>query len=556
MVYVTGAELENVQSALELPPGLVADDGAVDRRWLQHFVDRIPVNVGQALEPFGYYQTITRTRLEKHQKNGHRVLVEIDPGKPVRITALRVVLVGEGRHLGELLRLVDAFPLAVGDVLRQDLYERGKGKLKAEALALGFLAADFSRHEIRVDRIRRQAEIDLLLDTKQRYHFGTVSFIGAPDYPEWFLNRFLDFSEGEIFSHEKLGKTQLNLLDSDRFNNVIVAPQSAPTAGDRVPVAIQLSPLPRRRLRPGVGYGTDTGGRCSLRFQNANLWHRAHLLKIDLLLAQRRQSLVFTYQVPAARNLTSQTAFRLGYTAEDVSSYETRSIFAEVERVWGFGQGRQGAVFTRLSREEYWVGEEHDRSRMILPGFRFSQRRYSQPIRPSRGYGFSFEARGAARSLGSDVSLLQLLASGNALLPLPARFSLWTRVEGGTTLQDEPLEDIPATLRFFAGGDRSVRGYAYQSLGPKNAQGETVGGKHLAVASLELEKALGASWGVACFYDMGNAFNDLTALEWAQGAGVGIRYYTQLGPVKIDLARQLGEPDPKWRLHLSIGLAW
>ncbi|OHB27014.1 MAG: hypothetical protein A2X84_07300 [Desulfuromonadaceae bacterium GWC2_58_13] len=553
---VAGDALTNVQSALVLPTGLVRDDRSFDSRWMDHFISQIPAKVGRALEPFGYFETITSTRLENHKKNNTRVLVDVKPGEPVRVATLLVEIVGPGEGNKALRGHVGSFPLIPDDVLRQDYYEKGKAELKATALELGFLQAEFITHEIRVNRDIRSADIKLVLDTGPQFRFGTVLMHGAPDFPEWFLKRHLSFAQGEVFSHEKLGQTQLNFLDSDRFRDVIISPLEELAQNAEVPISIQLVPSARRRLRPGIGYGTDTGPRFSLRYKDVNLFHRAHLFETDLLIAQWRQSLVSTYTIPSALNLESQTSFRLGYKAEDVDTYETRSVFAEVEQTWGFGKGRVGSVFLRLLQEDYIVSQEDDRSRMVIPGIRFARRRYKDPVRPQRGYSFSLETRGAHRNLGSDISLLQVLASGNALIKLPSRWSAFFRAEGATTVQDEPIEDVPASLRFFAGGDQSVRGYRYQSLGPKDELGETIGGKHLAVGSIELERALRENWGVAFFYDAGNAFNNLSKIEWAQGAGIGLRYYTQVGPVKVDVARQIGEVDPAWRLHLSVGFGW
>jgi translocation and assembly module TamA len=553
---VSGSELENVQAVLELPVGLVRDDEIVGRRWLKHFIGQIPAKAGKALEPFGYYETITSTQLENYKKNKYRLQVQIKTGEPVRVATIRVDLDGVGKQTKKLLQLVETFPLVKGDVLRQDLYEQGKGELKATALDLGFLQADFTTHEICVNRSRKRADINLKLDTGRRFRFGKTLLNGAPNYPDEFLFRHLNFSEGDVFSHEKLGKTLLNFIDSDRFKNVMIFSQQELADQEYVPVSIRLVPSVRRQLRPGVGYGTDTGGRFSLRYKDINLMHQAHLLEVDLLVAQRRQSLVSEYTVPSARNLESHTSFRLGYTAEDVDTYETRSIFAEVDQLWGFGDGQRGAVFIRLSQEDYIVGQEDNRSRMVIPGIRFFRRRYQDPIRPTKGYAFSLETRGALQALGSDISLLQIFIAGNTIVPLPARMSLLVRMEGAISFQDEKISEVPASLRFFAGGDRSVRGYAYQSIGPEDALGETIGGRHLAVVGLEVERALWDSWGVAFFYDAGNAFNTLSAIKWAQGAGVGVRYYTQVVPVKIDIARQVGEQDPAWRLHLNVGFAW
>ncbi|WP_338084871.1 autotransporter assembly complex protein TamA [Desulfuromonas acetexigens] len=553
---ITGELLENVRAALTLPTDLAKADGTVERHWLTRFVGQVPDKVGKALEPFGYFATITSTQLENQRKNQWLLKVKVLRGEPVRVTSLRVVVTGAGAEEKRLQRLVAEFPLREGDILRQDHYERAKGELKASALDLGYLQADFPRHVIRVDRGRRSAEIELELATGPRLRFGKTLIHGAPDFPEWFLLQHLAYAEGDFFSHDKLGQTQFNFLDSDRFRDVLLTPLEELTDEEMVPVSVQLTPRTRHRLRPGVGFGTDTGARLSLRYRDNNAFHRAHLLDADLLLAERRQSLVASYVMPNRGHLESRTEFSVGYQAEDVETYESSSLFAEARQVWGLGQGYLGSVYLRLLQEDYRIADEDRRSRLTIPGLRLSRRQYSDPIRPRRGSSFALEARGAHRWLASDISLLQFLVSGNVLLELPGRWTLFARTEGGTTLQDEPLADVPTSLRFFAGGDQSVRGYAYQSLGPQDANGDVIGGKHLGVASLELERAFLTNWGASAFYDAGNAFNNLSDIDWAQGAGLGVRYYTPVGPIKVDLARQIGEPNPSWRLHVSVGFAW
>jgi translocation and assembly module TamA len=141
------------------------------------------------------------------------------------------------------------------------------------------------------------------------------------------------------------------------------------------------------------------------------------------------------------------------------------------------------------------------------------------------------------------------------LIPLTTRFSLLPRVQWGITWQKDPLTDLPPSLRFYAGGDRSVRGYAYQSLGPKDSSGNVIGGKHLLVGSLEVEYSITQNWSTAVFYDIGNAFNNFEDLTWPQSAGLGVRYYTPAGPVRVDLARQINVDNPALRLVVTIGFA-
>jgi translocation and assembly module TamA len=315
-------------------------------------------------------------------------------------------------------------------------------------------------------------------------------------------------------------------------------------------------PSARRRLRPGIGYGTDTGARTSLNYRDLNVLHRGHEFNADLSIAERRQALTASYILPGLKNLDTQTALRTGFVREELVTYETRSLFAEIEEQHGFSGGRVGSLYLRLLQESFIIGNQDNLSRMILPGIRFRHNGYADPVRPKKGFRYSLEARGAHQALGSDTGLLQLLAGGNTIIPLPGRLKLLLRAQGGTTWKNEPLAEIPASLRFFAGGDQSVRGYAYQSLGPTDASGKVVGGEHLAVGSVELEAPLGEDWGVATFFDLGNAFNSLLEIDWARGAGIGVRRYTVIGPIKIDLARQIGVANPAFRLHLSVGFVW
>lgn len=547
--------LANVRAALVLPPGLV-ENGQVEPLWLERFEEQLPERVRQALEPYGYYEAEVSSQRQETGPGRYRLQVTVVPGEPVRLTAVQVRLSGAGASEPRLQRLVADFPLHVGGVLRQDIYETAKGTLKARVLDLGYLDAAYSVQMILLQRQKRQAEIDLELVTGERYHFGAARIEGAPDYPEPFLRRYLAFSAGEVFSYPRLGQTQLNFLDSDRFREVIITPRKDQVEALRVPIELKLVPAARRRLRPGIGYGTDTGARTSLNYRDLNVLHRGHEFNADLSIAERRQALTASYILPGLKNLDTQTALRTGFVREELVTYETRSLFAEIEEQHGFSGGRVGSLYLRLLQESFIIGGQDNLSRMILPGIRFRHNGYSDPVRPKKGFRYSLEARGAHQALGSDTGLLQLLAGGNTVIPLPGRLKLLLRAQGGTTWKNEPLAEIPASLRFFAGGDQSVRGYAYQSLGPTDASGKVVGGEHLAVGSVELEAPLGEDWGVATFFDLGNAFNSLLEIDWARGAGIGVRRYTVIGPIKIDLARQIGVVDPAYRLHLGVGFVW
>lgn len=573
---VEGEALKNLEATLAPPPGLVRD-GRVDREWVERFARQVPKLAAEALKPFGYYHARVEAHLEEGEtiieevesylegaetpsekvaEGTYRLRVEIHAGEAVRVERVAVAVVGPGAAEKGLRQQIRDFPLQPGHVLRQDLYEQAKGKLKARALDLGYLDAEFAVHHIGIDLERKQAEVELTLATGEQYRFAEPLIHGAPDFPDRFLRRYLAFAEGDVFSYTRLGQTQLNYLNSDRFRDVVVTPRPELAKEQKVPVGIQLVPSARRRLRPGIGYGTDTGARGTLRYKDVNIFHRGHEFSAEFNLAERQQSLTAEYVMPSYRKLTDHTALRTGYERQDIDTFESRSLFVEGELVRAFGSGRLGSAFLRLQQEDFTIGAEDSRSRLVLPGLRFSQRRYDDPLRPRRGYLYRLEVRGAHQALGSDTGLLQALGSANTLQPLPWGFAAFARVQAGATWQNEPLREIPPSLRFFAGGDQSVRGYGYQTLGPRDSNDEVVGGKNLLVGSVELERALSENWGVAVFYDAGNAFDSFSDYEIFQGAGLGVRRYTPVGPVKVDLARQLGVLDPSYRVHVSIGFAW
>lgn len=550
-----GAALENVRAALNPPPGLIKD-GHFDRPWLERFRRQVPSLVRSALEPFGYFSPEVAAELQPRGEEQYLLDVAITPGEPVRVASIHVVLSGPGRDEAELQRLAADFPLHVGEVLRQDRYEAGKGSLKSRATDLGYLDADFITHRLAVSRSDHRADIELDLATGPLYFFGRPLIHGAPDYPDRFLKRYLAFHTGERFNYQLLGKTQLNFLDSDRFREVLITPQRQLASGQDVPVGIQLVPSDRRRLRPGIGYGTDTGVRGSLRYQDVNIFHRGHELKLETGLSQVKQTVGADYLIPSPAALDDLTALHLKYNREKTETYTSSKESAELERVQRLGDHLLGSLYIQLLREDYQVGLTDNRSRLLIPGGRMTLRVVSDPIRPHSGYRLNLEIRGTHPALLSDTKLLQVIGDANLLLPLPWRLSLLARGQGATTLQSDRLAEIPASLRFFAGGDQSIRGYSYQSLGPRDASGKVVGGKQLLVGSIELERAIGEHWGVAGFFDAGNAFNSLANLQWAEGAGIGLRYYTLVGPIHLDLARRVGGRSGVYRVHFSVGFAW
>jgi translocation and assembly module TamA len=553
-IVVSGVEgdvLKNVQESLVLPAGLVRE-GQVDRLWLERFAKQADGKTRAALEPFGYYNSQVTVTIEPVGER-YRLLVKVIAGEPVRLSEVNVSLAGSGSTERRLSRRVTAFPLKKGDVLLHQSYEEAKAGLKSRAQELGYLDAEFSRHEIRIEKTATTATIELFMETGEKYYFGATRIEGAPDYPDSFLRRHLTYKTGDVFSYPNLGETQRNFTNSERFKEVVITPEKEDAEAFKVPVTVHLQQGPRISLRPGIGYGTDTGARFTLNYRDLNMFHLGHELYSQLFVAERLQGLVTGYVLPSETDIRSSTSLQLNLQQEETDVYLSRILALELARNRSFGTGKLGTAYVRAQYEDYSVGDENSTARLLLPGLRFSHNRYDNPIRPRRGFRYGLELRGTHQLLGSDTALIQILAEGSHLLRLPWRLSLHTRAKAATTLLSDPLRDIPPSLRFFTGGDQSVRGYSYKSLGPRDASGRVVGGRQLLVGSMELERAIFKDWGVSVFYDAGNSFTSFSNVSLYQGVGVGLHYYTSVGALNLSVARQVGVDNPSTHIHFSVG---
>jgi len=551
---LSGTRLQNVEAALTLPSGIVRDN-IVEERWLERFAGKAPKLVADALEPFGLYRSETAVKIDKVDELTYRVMVSVNPGPQTTVRSLEIKLTGEGRQEKSLLNLIREFPLKQGGVLDHQLYKEGKLNLRLEASNLGYLQGAYSTHVIRVDLDQDAADVELVLDTGPRFYFGKTTFVDENEsFQEDFLRRFVTYREGEVFSHSELHRSRLRFYAADRFDNVLLVPLIDEAVDHKVPIRINLTTGNRHRLRPGIGYGTNTGGRVSLRYKNMVSGEHPHARMFDLSLAEKAQSFEASYTIPQAGSADNNLIGTIGIRQEDLDSYETQMFYAEVEQTYGLARGKIGSLFFRYLYEDGDVGKEDNKiAKLIIPGVRYYQRAYDDPLNPKSGYQFRIELRGSYDFLISNLSIGQVIAAGSFMLPLTRNLTLHPRIEAATTIKDDDFSKVPPSMRFFVGGDNSVRGYAYKSRGPENEYGDVIGGESLLVGSLELEYALNERWGLAIFYDAGSAFDVSEEMDIIQGAGLGIRRYTPIGPIKLDVATRINDDNNGVRIHFSVG---
>lgn len=544
---VRGEMRSNVMASLRLArearEGRALSRGEVDRLHA-----RSPDQIRRALEPFGHYRPEIQAELTT-ERDSWRATYRIIPGEAVTVTRMDVRIVGPGAGDPALEEAVEGFLLQPGAPFRHPTWEQAKRRLQAAAVESGYLDAVFRDRRVVVDPDRGTAEVALSLETGERFRFGSVRFIGH-DLDPGFLQGFIRFRPGEPLSMPVLLELQNSLQATGLFSSVEVELRRGEEADLQVPVEVRLAPRPRRRYDGGVGYGTDTGPRAVVSGELRRLNSVGHGLVGEARASMIQNGLNLSYVIP----LPGVAGNRLGFTGGflDERTLDVRSTRATLGMGWHRGRGTWREVWlVDLQRERSGQDDEVRTATTLVPSVHWVRTGFDDPVYATRGHRLRLELAGAHRGLISDISF------GKVALRAGAIFSPWDegrvllRGEVGAALVDD-VANLPVSFRFYAGGDRSVRGYAYRSLAPTSPEGTPLGGRHLLVTSAEVEQMFWRGFGVAVFVDAGNASRDWPVRPQV-GTGAGLRWRSPVGMVRVDGAAAVSRSGTPWRLHLSVG---
>lgn len=511
--------------------------------------DQSEEEIRRALEPFGYYSPAIEKTLAR-EESLWKARFNIVPGEPVRVAELDIQLEGPGKDEPALVEALPLFPLRQNDVLDHQLYEQGKKELSANAIAEGYRDAVFSRSVVQVDRQKRIAWVRLTLATGPRYFFGATT-IAADFLSERLLQRMLPYEEGDPYSPRKIIQLRQGLFNSDYFSTVEVQTGETSPGTVNVPVSVSLSPRNPNKYGLGVGYGTDTGFRGSLEWTNRLLNRYGHQFNLQLQPAERKNYVGMTYTIPIYDPLTDRLALIGKWEKEDYdnTTSESRNVSVSYDHVRENGDY---SIYLEFLDEDYEIGLESGHATLLKPGIMSTWRLADDRLKTRNGIRVTADLTGANENVVSDATFLQGSLSAKAILSFFEQWRVIGRFHLGGTLIDS-LSDLPPSLRYYAGGDQSVRGYAYKSIGPTDAAGNVVGAKHLVVYSLELERTLFGNWSAALFFDSGDAPDELIDLSMKNGVGVGIRWNAPFGQVRLDVADAVSEGDSSWRIHFTVG---
>ena len=494
------------------------------------------------------------------------VSIRVEPGTPVRVRNSDIAIVGEGQADRYLQREIDAFLPSPGAVFDHPAYEASRNRISRRLTERGYFDADFLSRRVEVTRAEHAADIDLVWSSGERYDMGPTSFVQEPRIiRDDLLQKLVYWKEGEYFHQGRLDRLRTSLAKLDYFSLIDISPDPDSAVDKRVPVTVKLTPAKRSIYTAGLSFGTDSGAGVRMGVERRYVNTRGHKALAQLDYAQKRKTLTLQYRIPAF-------AWLDGWYTVSLQGYDEQTDYIDTRRIELVGS-RSGQYNDHLNLvasihalRERWLYEvandgigatvepAYRYATFTFPSVRAEYVNVDDRLFPRSGVGGSLMLRTGVEGAGSDASFVQLHARATNFRGIGEDSRLILRAEAGYTWTSA-LVDMPPSLRFFAGGDRSIRGYEWREVGPRidTEHGRyAVGAKNVVTASVEFERYFLGDWGAAVFVDSGSAF-DGTTPDWRTGVGVGARWRSPVGPLRVDIARGLDRPDSPFTVGLSIG---
>jgi translocation and assembly module TamA len=543
---ISGEVRDNAMTVLSI--AAAARRGPIEEWELRRLHAQAPDELRTSMQAFGYYRATVQSDLAR-EGGRWRARYTVTPGAPVVVRSIDLRVTGPGADTPAFRAAVAAFPLTEGQTLHHPAYQAGKAALREVAATAGYLDAAFDSSVVRINAGLSTAAIHLEFSTGERYRFGPVRFHQDALHPE-FLAGYAEFRRGDPLNVNALIGLQKRLGDLPYFSTVEVVPRDDLAEDLEVPIDVNLTPSKPQRYLFGLGIGTDAGvhGRAGIELRRIN--RRAHRAETEVRISGIERTVSGQYFIPWPYPRTELLTVSGGYQDLDPQTSRSKTLRVGASLARGRGGARETYALT-FQREDFEVGLDEGTSELLMPEVTWSFVRADDRIFTTRGMRVRARLRGAGERVGSDASFAQLSAGAKWIISPARRTRVLLRTDTGYT-RTEAFRRLPPSVRFFAGGAQSVRGYAYQGLGPLDDDGHVIGGEALVVGSVELEQRLLENWGVAAFFDIGNAMRSVDdPLE--SGAGAGLRWRSPVGLIRADLAQALSVPGRPWRFHLALG---
>jgi len=530
---------------------LVAGPFPEDERLIDLYVELLPEQTQKALAAYGFYSP--EIDIQRNVVDGSQIVtLNVDAGTPVTIRNISVVVDGPGKTDTKFEEILGKVPLQKNAIFRSGDYEATKGLLIDAAQAKGYFDFQFVTNTVLVSRRTQTADINLVAQSGPRFTFGQIRF-DQDVFSDTFLNRWVPFAPNEPYEANKIAELTQNLQNSGYFSTVRVSPQRDVRYGSTVPVLVSLARRDANQIGIGLGFSSDEGLRGKFTWGKPLINRAGHSADLQISMSGVSQEITMAYRIPRQNQpLYNYWGIEYGVKREEEDDVKSLLSTLNFQRVRRFASDWTESVFIRWERERYTIADVEDTTDLVLPGVRYSRNR-------SKGYPFltwgqssSFQFLYGNRELLSTIDFYKATVNFKYLRAVSARNTFIFSIQYGAITTND-FDKVPASQRFFAGGDRSIRGYDFRSVAPVDLEGNLKGGRYFEAGSVEYNYRFADRWSFAIFTDVGRAFNNFSTAQKI-GAGVGVRWQSPVGPFRIDIATPVDDPDnDDIKLHLSLG---
>lgn len=501
-----------------------------------------------ALQALGYYNSsLTFTVTDKSN-----LLINITPGEQVKITLADIQLRGEAQQDSEFLTIFNKDAPKVGDALHHGRYDSFKSALNSLALRKGYFDASFSQSKLAISPSRNEAYIHLHFDSGQRYKLGKVNF-SSQQIDAKRLHSLVPFTPGTPYRASLLGKFNQDLSATGWFSSILVEADADNVNNKVIPLNVSLEPQKRNIIETGIGYSDDVGARFQLNWLKPWLNSAGHSLNSKLQVSQVEQTIEASYKIPLESVSTDFYQIQFGLKNKDNKDTQSRESNLVVERHWLLKSDWYRTVSLRWLTEDYKQADNTGNSNLIMPGLSYSRSRSNQAKTrmPTSADRLLISMEVSDPAWLSDLSFIRLRSRVGWITTVSSRHRFVARADAGAVLFEQ-VDNLSPSLRFFAGGVDNLRGYSFESVSPLDEDGKLIGGRYMATASLEYQYNIKNNWWLATFVDYGSAWNNTP--DWKRGVGLGLRWASPVGPIRLDFAFGLDGPDGSaFQLHFSLG---
>ncbi|MDX1434549.1 MAG: autotransporter assembly complex family protein [Gammaproteobacteria bacterium] len=510
----------------------------------------------------GYYDARVEYRIDE-ASDPVTVAIDATPGPLYKLVRYRIAYSGTGSQAKDLVTEMEELGLAVNQPARAEAVVAARRRLLDTLAYSGRPLARVLDQRVTVDHADRSMSVEIDIEPGDLARFSAPKVIGSNDVKEDYVLGFVPWQPGDTYSRRQVDRLSRDLIATGLFGSVAIEQADALAADGTLPITIRLTERERRSVGLGGSYSTDEGLAVEAFWEHRNLFGRAERLTISGEIGDVRQRVDAEFLKPRFlrpdQSLVANGS--LGNENTDAYTGPLTTGFAGLEREYSRYWLLTLGIASELSSLSDFQGERE----FLLVGAVFSALRDSadDPLNPRDGARLRLRLTPYFGIGDSGVEFLSGVVSGTAYhSPGDAdNFILAGRVRLAS-VAGEPSDALPANQRLYAGGGGSVRGYAYQSLGPRAPTGQPIGGRSLVELSAEARLAFSDSLGGAVFVDGGNAYESVLPdfsepVRWA--VGLGARYFTGFGPLRVDIAFPIDrrrEFDDPFQLYVSIGQAF